>query len=154
MSEGSSNGAGGNVLGNRSFSDDGAQDGAVALVEGTIESQFVAERFSVDTVFEALAHPGRRYVLTYVLRADTVVSLTELIDYVETQTEAPVDEEFRRKITLELTHTVLPKLEELGFVEYDMERQLVEPTEWTPIVEPYLRVALAQQEQATERREE
>lgn len=154
MSERSSNDTGGDMFGNRSFSDDSAQDGATTLVEGTIDSQFVAERYSVDVIFELLAHPGRRYVLTYLLRADTAVSLTELIDYVEGQTETPVDEEFRRKITIQLAHTVLPKLEEFGFVEYDMERQLVEPTEWTPVVEPYLRVALAQQKLVTERREE
>jgi len=123
------------------------------LVESTIESPLVAEQYSVDSTFEILAHPSRRYVLTYLLQSSGAVSLSELIDYAEAQSETGVDPAFRRRIAIELTHTTLPKLEEYGFVEYDMEQQVVESTERTPLVEPYLRVALAQQALATELQE-
>ena len=133
------------------FSDDSNQRVARPLVEGSFESELAARQFDIDAVFETLMDPGRRYVLTYLLQATDTVSLSELVDYAESQVEGGVSNSFRRDITIELTHVTLPKLADLGFIEYDMERQRLERTEQTAVVEPYLRVALAQQELAAER---
>jgi hypothetical protein len=129
--------------------DDGKRDALYAFLQGSVETKFAAEQHSTNTIFELLSSPGRRYVLTYVLQAEGFVPISELVDYVTTKTSAKMtDEEFRRKVTLELSHTHLPRLEEDGFIRYNMERQLILPTEKTPLVEPYLRVALLQSQLA------
>lgn len=131
-------------------SDAEQQRATETLVGGTIDSQFVADRYAVDAMFEVLARPDRRYVLTYLLQSSGTASLTELIDYAVNQSDAAVDETFRQEIAIELTNATLPKLAEHGFVEYDMERQVIETTELTPVLEPYLRLALHQQQRVSE----
>ncbi len=131
------------------------RDALYSFVQNSIETEYAAEQHSPNTIFEILSNPGRRYVLTYVLQSDGFVTISELVDYVTTKTTAKMtDEEFRRKVTVELSHTHLPKLEEEGFVRYNMERQLILPTEKTPMVEPYLRIALLQGELAAEIRDQ
>lgn len=120
------------------------------LVEPTITSERAAEQFSATSVFKTLRHPGRRYVLTYLLKSDGLVTLSQLVDYVIAQTDSSMtDREFRERITAELTHTHLPKLADEGYVEYNLERQIIGPTDLTPLVGPYLALALAQQHVAT-----
>jgi len=126
-------------------------DSVSTLVESTVTSTEAADRYSVDALFEALSHPGRRYILTYLLQSDGFVSISELVDYVTTRTDASMtDSEFQRRVTIELTDTHLPALDAAGFIRYNIERQIVVPTEITPQVQPYLTLALAQQRLATE----
>ena len=102
---------------------------------------------TIDSVFRVLSDPGRRYVLTYLLRSDGYVTMTELVDYAVEQTGgAGSDEEFRNRVTVELSQSHLPELADEGFVRYNMERQLVDETEKTQLVSPYLKIALAQQD--------
>lgn len=116
------------------------------LVASTATAVEASEQFSATDVFELLAHPGRRYVLTYLLRSDGEVTCEELADHVVDRTTHRLpDEEFRRQIVAELTHSHLPKLQEHGFVRYNRDRQIVAPTAQTPAVRPYLRIALAHQ---------
>lgn len=106
------------------------------------------QKEAIDTTFSALAHPGRRYILTYLLRSEGYVTMSDLVDYVVKQSKSSGgDEGFRREITVALTHTHLPALEEEGFVEYNLERQLVVPTEKVRLTAPYLKLALVQQKQ-------
>lgn len=116
------------------------------LIEDHTDPEIPDENL-IDSMFSALSNPGRRYVLTYLLRADGYVTMTELVDYaVEMSGAPPSDEEFRKRITVELSQTHLPELVEQGFIRYNMERQLVDETEKTQLLSPYLKVALAQQE--------
>lgn len=135
-------------------SDSETRDALYALAEHSIESEFAAEQHSTNDIFAVLSNPGRRYVLTYVLQSEGFVTLSELVDYVTTETSAKMtDEEFRRKVTQELSHTTLPELEEAGYIRYNLERQLVLPTEKMPLVEPHLRLALLQSNLAKRRLE-
>lgn len=130
--------------GEETFNDE-KREAIYALISDSIESDFAAERCSINTIFEVLSNPGRRYVLTYLLQANGFVTISELVDYVTTRTSTKMtNDEFRRKVTLELTHTHLPALEAEGFIRYNMERQLIMPTELTTLTEPYLRIALLQ----------
>lgn len=107
---------------------------------------------TIDDVFEVLTEPAQRYVLTYLLRSEEEITITSLVDYVITKTDSSSDdEELRQRVTTELTTTHLPALVDYGFVEYNMERQLVRPSETTAQVEPYLKIALAQQRSLSER---
>ena len=125
-----------------------------AFINSSVESSYAAEHHSANTIFETLTNPGRRYVLTYLLQSEGFVTVSDLVDYVTTRTDTSMTNRgFRRKVTVELSHTHLPRLEDSGFVEYNMERQLVTPTELTRLTEPYLRIALAQQKLASRRKE-
>lgn len=130
------------------------QNAVDMLVSGSVESTFAAERHSVDAIFETLADPGRRYVVTYLLQSDGTVSLAELVDYSLEETGAPDDEQLRQKIAVKLTHTVLPALAENGYVQYDMEQQRIEQTDRTAVLGPYLELAKQQERRARELRSE
>lgn len=123
---------------------------AKALTSNVSLSALGNKRETTDSVFDALSHPGRRYILTYLLRSEGYVTMTDLVDYVMERARPVNTEEFRRQIAIELTHTHLPKLDEMNLVNYNMERQLVSPTEKTGLAGPFLRVALVQQEQLTD----
>lgn len=100
---------------------------------------------SVDTLFDALAHPGRRYVLTYLLLREEFVSLSELADFVVGLADGPTTgSEFRDELVMELTTVHLPQLDDAGLVEYRVERQFVGPTDRTIVALPYLDLALRQ----------
>ncbi|WP_336328651.1 DUF7344 domain-containing protein [Halovenus sp. HT40] len=106
---------------------------------------------TIDSVFSVLSHPGRRYVLTYLLRSEGYVTMSEIVDYVVQVTDTEQSEEkFRQEVTINLTHTHLPHLEEEGFIMYNMERQIIQSTEKTALAAPYLKVALLQRERLAE----
>lgn len=126
--------------------DDYLTDAVRELAASTAPAVEASQRFSVTTLFEILSHPGRRYILTYLLQAEGYVTCTELVDHVVDVTDNTMtDTQFRERITTELTHSHLPKLQREGLIDYNVERQIVSPTEATPVVRPYLRLSLAQQ---------
>jgi hypothetical protein len=135
------------------FDGDAKRDAAKTLVEGSIPSSYAAERFSTDEVFEILAHPGQRYVLTYLLQSSGDVPLNSLVEYAVLRSDTASDRKMRDRMVIELTHTVLPKLADYGFIEYDMEHQIIRTTGQTPTVEPFLRLALVQEKRAEQVRE-
>ncbi|WP_436901110.1 DUF7344 domain-containing protein [Halovenus halobia] len=54
-----------------------------------------------DTIFTVISHPARRYVLTYLLRAEGYVTMGEIVDYVITSTDSSTDpQELRREVTV------------------------------------------------------
>lgn len=128
---------------------EGPEDAIDVLVAATADAVEGAESFSTDDLFETLADPGCRYVLTSLLQSDGFVTCSELVDYVVDRSDHTMtDGEFRRRVTAEITHTHLPKLEEKGLVQYNMERGIAAPTDLTPVVRPYLQLALAHQDVA------
>lgn len=117
------------------------------LAEETADEIEAHNDFDVDTLFELLARPGRRYVLTYLLQSEGFVTCSELVDHVVDATDhSMTDNQFRDRVTAELTHSDLPKLDEEGLIDYNMTRQIVAPTATTALVRPYIRLALAQQD--------
>jgi hypothetical protein len=121
------------------------------LLDEPSELDRAVTRKTFDQLFETLADPGKRYVLTYLLRSEGYVRMTQLVDYVMTRTQtAKSNEQFRQQITAELTHNLLPELVDDEFVSYNMERQLISPQEKLTLVGPYLRIALVQQRSSPE----
>lgn len=114
-----------------------------SLVEEHLPNPDSTEQLSVDAIFSMLSHPGRRYVMTYLLQSDGFVSMSELVSYVVERTEHTMtDRAFRHRVSTTLTHTHLPKLHEENFIDYNIERQIVQETAKTELVAPYLKVAL------------
>ena len=101
---------------------------------------------STDRLFELLASPGNRFVLTYLLRAGGPVEYTDLVEYVVERSEAPEDlneAKFRGRVAATLINERLPELESAGMVEVDSSNQLVSPTLALDIVRPHLALALS-----------
>ena len=117
------------------------------LVEDSADELSSIESIDTGAIFETLVDPGHRYVLMYLLQSEGEITCRELVDYIVQQTDHTMEPEvFRELIVSKLTNTYLPDLAESGFVRYNMERQIVGLTELTPLVRPYLQIALAQQE--------
>lgn len=96
-----------------------------------------------DSAFELLAHPGRRIVITHLLSAGPTVTLSELLDYVFSQSDTGTESQSTRKeVTQAFTNRHLPKLESDGYVSYDMERQRITATDQTGMMKPYIVLAL------------
>jgi hypothetical protein len=116
------------------------------LVDDSEDDLSSIESIDSGAVFEMLVNPGHRYVLTYLLQSEGEITCRELVDYVIQQTDHTMEPRvFRKLLVSRLTNTYLPDLAESGFVRYNMERQMVGPTKLTPLVRPYLQIALAQQ---------
>ena len=84
----------------------------------------------MDHVFEALAHPRRRYAL-YTLLEDTEVSLQDLAEQITAwEDEAPeetlYDDEVEQ-VYVSLYHNHVQKLVEDGIVEFDEATETIEP---------------------------
>jgi hypothetical protein len=119
------------------------------LVDDSLPTEFAAHRLSINTVFDVLANPGRRYVLTYLVNSEGYATVTELVDYVVENMDTSMTEGgFRKNVLTELREDHLPELDESGLITYNIERQIVSSTDLTPVTVPYLEVALEQQQQA------
>jgi hypothetical protein len=101
---------------------------------------------STDRLFELLASPGNRFVLTYLLRAGTAVAYADVVEYVVTRADPPggmTEAKFRGRVAATLINERLPELREAGLVEVDSTHQRVSPTPATEVVAPYLALALS-----------
>lgn len=111
---------------------------------------------SVDELFDLLAQPANRYVLTYLLLEEGPVSLVDLVEYVVDVTEPPEEmerAEFSGQVLNRFIETTLPELDERGLIDYDRTAQMVAETQATPLTLPYLRATLQQTGAETPERE-
>lgn len=79
----------------------------------------VQERNRVDDVFDALSNRHRRRVLVELLRHNPQTDVLEVTD------ESLLPGESPDALALESYHVHLPKLEEMGFVEWNRETHTV-----------------------------
>lgn len=84
---------------------------------------------SFDAVFDAIAHPRRRYLL-YTLHSQTNVALREfaerLAEWEANSHDGPVETD-TRQVYVSLYHTHIPKLENHAVVEFDHKTGVVTP---------------------------
>lgn len=87
---------------------------------------------TLDTVFDCLRHPRRRFVLYY-LRECEVVTVDELAEQIAAQeADTPpeeVDADQRKSIETNLVHVHLPKLADTLMIEYDRRSNTIRYTE-------------------------
>lgn len=125
---------------------DGAQSETSDDVEARPERDS-GTTLTTNELFEALASPGNRYVLTYLLRRDNPAPFGDLVEYVVEQVGPPegtTPGKFRGRIATRLVHTTLPKLADCGLLEYDTEQQLIRARPAIERAAPYLDLALSQ----------
>lgn len=72
----------------------------------------------VDDIFEALGHPYRRQLLFALTEHAAPVPARDPYDIVSTDADPDV-------LTLQLHHTHLPKLDNLGFIDWDRPAETV-----------------------------
>jgi hypothetical protein len=97
-----------------------------------------------DTVFFTLSNPRRRYVLHHLKRQKDAVAVGELATEVaawenRTTTEL-VSNKHRKRAYSALHQTHLPKMNQLGIINYDRERGVVEPSASVDALDFYLDV--------------
>ena len=100
------------------------------------------DALSRDVLFDMLSSPRRRYVLHYLHRAGGRAELGELADHVaawenDTTIEGLGSQE-RKRVYISLYQTHVPKLDEVGIVEYDQSSGVVELTDRANDLAPYL----------------
>jgi histidinol-phosphate/aromatic aminotransferase/cobyric acid decarboxylase-like protein len=97
-----------------------------------------------DGQLRALSSPHVRHTLRW-LDSYPQTTLAELTDAVAgfegAQSETVVTAEGRDRIRTQLYHTVLPKLEALGFVDFDVDERTVERAEIPPGVAQLLELS-------------
>lgn len=85
-----------------------------------------------DTVLDVCEHKHRRIVLAALAGQQQSISINDLANaIIEHNHHTPPTEaadETVTQIQTALHHVHLPKLSETGFIQYDPERQVVEPT--------------------------
>jgi hypothetical protein len=101
---------------------------------------------SPDSAFKLLAHPGRRIVVTHLLSAGPTVTVSQLLDYVFSQSDTGSESpETRQEVTEAFTSRHLPKLDADGYISYDLEHQRITATDKTASMKPYLALAILQE---------
>jgi len=87
---------------------------------------------SLNMVLDVCGHKHRRIVLATLASKPQSTSITELIDavlkYNHHVPPKDVDDETAKRIHVSLHQVHLPKLADTGFIQYDVERKVVEPT--------------------------
>ncbi|WP_433625635.1 DUF7344 domain-containing protein [Halomicrococcus sp. NG-SE-24] len=97
-------------------------------------------RPSPDTLFDVLSNPYRRYALAQLARHGGELRVDELVERLvdwEAERGAPADPD-RRRVASMLYHVHLPKLADVGLVEYDQEEATVAPGTEADVVKPFL----------------
>ena len=105
-----------------------------------------SEELSVSpaALFGVLADDRSRYALYHLVENDGAVSVEEMASDVaerERGVAEPATVDASRRVHTSLYHVELPKLEDYGFVEYDLNEGTVEATDRAAELTPYLRVA-------------
>jgi len=100
------------------------------------------EQLSKDTIFDILSNPRRRYVLYYLKQESEAIELTELAEHVaawenETDVESLENQE-RKRVYVSLYQTHIPKLADVGLVDYDEDTGTVSLTGDATVMDEYL----------------
>ncbi|MFP8958121.1 hypothetical protein ACLI4Y_15470 [Natrialbaceae archaeon A-CW3] len=90
--------------------------------------QTLERNLPLDDIFEMLSNDCARYTL-YCLDDQPTVALEQLADVIAgmraTATDTVTTPSDHERIRVRLYHVTLPKLESLGFIEYDVDTRMV-----------------------------
>lgn len=98
--------------------------------------------FSKDQIFDVLSSARRRYVIYYLRSQDEPVEITELARQVaaweyDTDPDELTDKQ-QKRVYVSLYQTHVPKLAQLGIVDYDKERGVVSATRMSRRLDTHL----------------
>ncbi|MDG5819947.1 hypothetical protein QA609_14145 [Natronococcus sp. A-GB7] len=99
-----------------------------------------------NTILELCGDEHRRIILAVLAEEQRSLTVNDLrrtiLTYNHHTPVTDASEEVLTEIRVSLSHTHIPKLESAGVIEYDSERQLVEPTEQFDQLQPHLSAIL------------
>jgi hypothetical protein len=102
------------------------------------------EDLSLDVVFEVLKNQRRRYVLRHLKEREEIVSLGALAEHVAAQeNDKSVDtitSDERKRVYVGLYQCHLPKMDDMGIVEFNRDRGRVALTDTATELDEYLNV--------------
>jgi hypothetical protein len=86
------------------------------------------DRFDENEVYDILRNERRRHVLRFLRRNGTTTTIGDLADAIaEAETgESPPPSDTRQSVYVSLHQTHLPKLDNLGVIEYDRDERTVQ----------------------------
>ena len=111
------------------------------------------DRLSVDTIFELLSNSRRRHALRTLRDGEqtTLRALSEQIAASENGIDSDdLSAAQRKRVTIGLYQSHLPKLQRAGVVDYDRNRGTVVRTALADQLDPFLELAVAHAEHAGE----
>ena len=118
--------------------------------QGDRDDEEVGE-LSLDVIFEVLKNQRRRYVLRHLKAAEETVSLGDLAEHVAAKengkTIDAITSDERKRVYVGLYQCHLPKMDDMGIVDFNRDRGLVTLTGVASQLDEYL----DDPEQATER---
>lgn len=92
---------------------------------GCLNDEAHAPEVSVDTVFEVLADRRRRYILCHLRdSSESAMVFDELVAFVTAQEPESADRD-REQVAAHLHHVAVPKLADVGLIEYDARSETV-----------------------------
>ncbi|SFG01515.1 hypothetical protein SAMN04488063_1134 [Halopelagius inordinatus] len=101
-----------------------------SIPHSQLDSLAETDDVSRNDLFEALTESRRRTVLATIATAGTPIELRSLARAVAREetdvTDADVPEEAFERVSVSLYHTHLPKLANLGLIEFDARERVVE----------------------------
>ncbi|AUX10205.1 hypothetical protein AArcSl_2585 [Halalkaliarchaeum desulfuricum] len=99
-----------------------------------------------DTMLELCGDEHRPIILAALAAEERPLTVNDLrgmiLTYNHHTPATEASEEMLTEIRVSLHHNHIPKLESAGVIEYDSERQLVEPTEQFDQLQPHLSAIL------------
>lgn len=100
-----------------------------------------SEETVFDTLLDALSYSRRRRLLARLDGSSAPMPLANLADDIVAQERAlplaDIPPEDAKRVYMSLYHSHVPRLEDVGLVEYDQERDTVSLRERSPVVEQY-----------------
>jgi len=101
----------------------------------------LSDAAGLEDTFDVLSNRRRREALRRLAAHDEPMALADLADEVTVaERGAPITDipaEAVKRVYITLYHTHVPRLENVGFVRYDQERDLVVPTSDRPALEQF-----------------
>lgn len=92
----------------------------------------MGETPDLETVLEACGHEHRRILLATLANQQQSISIRDLTNAIVKHNHhlppTEIDDETFKRAKVGLHQVHLPKLAEMGFIQYDPERKVVEPT--------------------------
>ena len=117
-------------------------DAELARIQGTISATGDADDpLPVDLIFDALSNERRQRALIHLQRVErtTLGDLAEHVAAWENNTTiGSVARETRSRVYTGLYHSHVPRLADMGIVEYDRETDMVSLTSKADAIVPYL----------------
>lgn len=112
--------------------------GTEVFGKSTTEVEWNNRTLSADAVFETLANGHRRAALSCLLECNATIPVDDLVDRVAASVDGDQSDDYRDQLRTQFYHSHLPKLSDLGVIEYRHVPEVVEPQPVIDEFEPFL----------------